>query len=192
MTHFVTWRGLDEWRAETAEIELQVDGLTATGVQLGAGYRLDYRLDASAGFITRSLELVATGAGWRRSLELRHDGRGGWSEPGLEGALDCDLAFSPLTNSMPIHRSGLHRRAGAQDFLMAWVEVPSLRVFASAQRYEGVREGVVRYVDDDFAAELELDGEGLVLRYPELAERVQPTVPPTVVSTEIDVTGGGV
>ena len=40
------------------------------------------------------------------SLELRHDGKGTWAgvknAAELEGALDCDLAFSPLTNLMPI------------------------------------------------------------------------------------------
>src|SRR4051812_16554170 len=185
MTHFVTWRGLDDWRAESALIELSADGLTATGTQLGSDpepYRLDYRLDASDGHITRSIELVAVGQGWRRELALRHDGHGGWTVDGngnaaeLEGALDCDLGYSPLTNSMPIRRSGLDRRSGAQDFVMAWIAVPELRVIASAQRYEHVRPRVVRYVDrgtfDGFSAELDLDADGLVMRYPELAERV--------------------
>jgi hypothetical protein len=59
---------------------------------------------------------------------------------------------------------------------MAGIEVPELRVFGSAQRYEHVRPGVARYVDrgafDGFTAELELDREGLVVRWPDLAERV--------------------
>jgi hypothetical protein len=195
MTHFVIWRGLRCWRAESAAIELCADGLTATGTQLGSDpvpYRLDYRLDASVGHVTRSIEIVAVGQGWRRELDLRRDGHGRWTcrvngdgdrlpEPGgdaasFEGALDCDLGFSPLTNTMPIRRRGLDRRVDAQDFLMAWIAVPELRVFASAQRYEHVRPGVVRYVDRGsfagFAAELELDADGLVIHYPELAERV--------------------
>jgi hypothetical protein len=54
------------------------------------------------------------------------------------------------------------------------VSVPDLRLHASPQRYEHVRPGVVRYValDGDFTAELELDDDGLVVRYPRLAERV--------------------
>ena len=121
----------------------------------------------------------ASGAGWRRSLTLEHDGRGRWTADGervadVDGALDCDLAFSPLTNLMPVRRSALHERAGSEDFVMAWVSVPDLRVHASPQRYEHVRPGVVRYValDGDFTAELELDEDGLVVRYPRLAERV--------------------
>src|SRR3954452_23335550 len=71
MTHFVMWRGLDGWRAEVASVELCADGLTAIGTQLGSDplpYRLDYRLDASARHVTRSIEIVAVGQGWRREL----------------------------------------------------------------------------------------------------------------------------
>ena len=75
---------------------------------------------------------------------------------------------------MPVRRSALHEHAGSEDFVMAWVSVPDLRVHASPQRYEHVRPGVVRFValDGDFTAELELDADGFVVRYPRLAERV--------------------
>jgi uncharacterized protein len=178
----LAWQGVEEWLAEHAQIDLGDDGVMATGVQLGVEpepYLVEYRLDAPSGWITRRLEVEASGAGWRRSLTLEHDGRGGWTAdgepvPDVDGALDCDLAFSPLTNLMPVRRSALHQRAGSEDFVMAWVSVPDLRLHASPQRYEHVRPGVVRYValDGDFTAELELDDDGLVVRYPRLAERV--------------------
>jgi hypothetical protein len=99
----------------------------------------------------------------------------------LKGALDCDLGLSPLTNLMPIRRSGLNRHPGAENFLMAWISVPDLQVFASAQRYEHVRtdkEGsVVRYVDcglfPGFKANLRLDRSGVVVHYPELAKKAE-------------------
>ena len=194
------WRGLDAWRVEAATVELTADGVVASGTQIGSdpvAYRLDYDLDAADGFVTRSLVVSAAGRGWRRRLDLRHDGAGSWTcervaegaldlpDPGgdvasLAGALDCDLGLSPLTNLMPIRRSGLHRREGGEDFVMAWVSVPDLSVVASAQRYEHVRAtthgSVVRYRDrglfDGFTADLEIDDWGLVERYPGLAERV--------------------
>jgi hypothetical protein len=178
----LAWTGLEEWLAEHAQVDVGHHGIMATGVQLGVEpepYLLEYRLDAPSEWITRRLEVEASGAGWRRSLSLEHDGRGRWTadgerRPELDGALDCDLAFSPLTNVMPIRRSGLHERAGSEDFVMAWVSVPDLAIHASPQRYEHVRPGVVRFVslDSDFTAELELDDDGLVARYPRLAERV--------------------
>jgi hypothetical protein len=178
----LAWQGVEEWLAEHAQIDLGEDGVMATGVQLGVEpepYFLEYHLDAPSGWVTRRLEVEASGAGWRRSLSLEHDGRGGWAAdgervPDVDGALDCDLAFSPLTNLMPVRRSALHERPGGEDFVMAWVSVPDLRLHASPQRYEHVRPGVVRFValDGDFTAELELDDDGLVVRYPRLAERV--------------------
>ena len=178
----LAWSGVEEWLAEHAQVELGDDGVLATGVQLGVDpepYLLEYRLDVPNGWITRRLEVEASGAGWRRWLSLEHDGAGRWTVDGerlgdVDGALDCDLAFSPLTNLMPVRRSGLHERPGSEDFVMAWVSVPDLRVHASPQRYEHVRPGVVRYVAlaGDFKAELELDDDGLVVRYPRLAERV--------------------
>jgi hypothetical protein len=184
----VLWRGIEEWLAEAASIDLGEDGLLAKGVQLGAHpapYRLDYRLDASEGFVTRELELTATTDSGQRTLRLSHDGSGSWRAdaqtevelPDLSRARDIDIGFSPLTNSMPILRHGLHEQ-GEDDFVMAWVEVPSLNVIAARQRYEHVRgddEGAaVRFLDREsgFSAELELDREGLLVFYPGLARRV--------------------
>jgi hypothetical protein len=52
--------------------------------------------------------------------------------------------------------------------------VPELTVHASRQRYENVSDGIVRFrsLDVDFTTDLELDADGLVLRYPTMAERL--------------------
>ncbi|MET0965580.1 MAG: putative glycolipid-binding domain-containing protein, partial [Nakamurella sp.] len=56
-------------------------------------------------------------------------------ERSLAGADDCDLGLCPVTNTMPMLRTvlGPAMAAGSQpgpevEFVMAWVEVPSLRV----------------------------------------------------------------
>jgi uncharacterized protein len=200
MRRLLLWRGLDAWRAEAACIELTERGVRATGTQLGVDpipYRLDYELDASDGFVTRSLEAEATGGGWTHTLRLERDADIWRCEPSEEGdaplpppggevgglgdALDCDLGFSPLTNVMPVRRHGLHERPGSAELVMAWVSVPDLGLHASRQRYEHVRgddEGaIVRFVDlglfEGFTSELDLDADGLVRVYPGLARRVE-------------------
>jgi uncharacterized protein len=198
----VIWAGTDEWRAEYAAVELEANGIRATGTQLGieggAPYRVDYRLDAGDGFATRRLEVEARGEGWSRRLDLARRGPNGWTaevaadgggpdtEPGgategLAEALDCDLGRSPLTNLMPVARTRLAEREGSEDFVMAWVSVPDLALIVYPQRYEHVRRhadggATVRFVDRGpgagFVAELELDADGLVIDYPGLARRV--------------------
>jgi uncharacterized protein len=173
--HHVAWRGLDEWRAEACQVERGEAGLHAVGVQIAPPYRLDYELVTDPSLITESLELQLREADGERRLSLRRAPDGAWTADGrpqehVQGALDCDLALSPLTNFMPAARL-----AGSPvDHLMAWVSVPGLEVLRSEQRYEPVGPGEVRYVglDHDFTAVLELDDDGLVTRYPGLAERV--------------------
>jgi hypothetical protein len=96
----------------------------------------------------------------------------------LKGAMDCDLAWSPLTNAMPVLRHDLLRGGGSVDFLMAWVSVPDLHVYPSAQRYTFLRRvgghSVVRYesISDGFTAEIVFDSEGLVVAYPGIGSRL--------------------
>jgi uncharacterized protein len=179
----LVWRGLEEWRAESALVQVGDGHLSATGTQLGVEpepYRLDYELETGADWVTQRLSLQAHGEGWERSLELIREPDGRWSANGearadLGDALDCDLAYSPLTNAMPVFRHGMRETgARAADLVMAWVDVPALTVHRSEQRYEPVDARSVRFVSpgDGFQVELELDGDGLVVRYPQLAERV--------------------
>src|SRR5436190_5109033 len=77
---FLVWTGVEEWLTESAAVDLRKDGLSASGIQLGAEpapFRVDYRLEAPD-FVTRELEVTGTGQGWHRHLRLRHDGSGGW------------------------------------------------------------------------------------------------------------------
>jgi hypothetical protein len=194
------WTALGGWRAEVAAAELMDEGVRATGTQLGVDplpYRLDYELDAGEGWVTRRLRLEVTGETWKRALELVRDAEGRWSydvaEEGqaplppaggdtapLADALDCDLAYSPLTNVMPVRRTRLHEQPGVEEFAMAWVSVPDLEIHMSEQRYEHVRRdesgSIVRFSSgegrDRFVSDLELDEDGLVRVYPQLARRV--------------------
>jgi hypothetical protein len=192
----LTWAGTDGWRAEQAHVQTDGDRLTASGVQLGVvpvPYRLDYRLGTTGEWVTRSLDVDVVGAGWRRSVHLARNEGGRWTyraqaegevdlpatgcDAGpLDGALDCDLGLSPLTNTMPILRHGLHREPGAADLTLAWVSVPDLAVHASQQRYEHVRTtatgAVVRFSSGSFTADLTVDADGFVVDYPDLAHRV--------------------
>ena len=149
------WRGLDASRLELAWAERVGDGLRARGTQLGTEpqlYELHY-------------ELVGD------FLRVRVDGRALQLELAA-GADFFDLGSSPLFNSLPIIRHDLHRGGEARDFVVTWVSVPELEVSRSEQRYEPLAPGLVRFRSGSFTADLELDEDGFVVRYPGLAERV--------------------
>jgi uncharacterized protein len=175
MRRFLAWRGLDEWRAEGCTVERGDHGLRAVGVQLGSSYQLDYGLETGPELFTRRFVVTVKDKDGERGVLLeRSEEDGAWTANGkplqhVEGALDVDLALSPLTNYMPAARLGDEPR----DHLMAWVDVPTLQVSRSPQRYEPMGRRGVRYVslDSDFTAELDLDADGFVLHYPGLAGR---------------------
>lgn len=183
---------------EFADVELDSTRMRATGVAIGSDpmpYRLDYQFTSRSRFVTKRIEVEARGQSWRRQLSLKRDKAGEWDARWethgeallrpptadmneLRGALDCDLALSPLTNSMPVLRHGLLRAGGPVEFLMAWISVPDLSVIPSHQRYTFVRGdellSVVRYesASRDFVAELVFDEDGLVVEYPGIGHRL--------------------
>jgi hypothetical protein len=152
------WRGLDAVRLELAEAEVDSDRFTARGTQIGVepgAYELRYELGSDS----LSVQIVGV-----REVEVE-----------LDGYDFFDLGYSPLFNSLPILGHALHEGRGeARDFVMAWVSVPELELTRSEQRYELLEPGRVRYSAGSFSAELELDPDGFVIRYPGLAERVYP------------------
>jgi uncharacterized protein len=177
----VAWVKDDPFGVEFVQARISAETLSAVGVAIGSDpypYRLEYSLETTAGFVTSHLQATALGEGRDHTLDLRRSETGEWTAdidlPDLKEAHDCDLGLSPLTNTMPVLRHGLLDGDESVDFLMAWVSVPDLTVYASPQRYTALGDGVVRYesMDSDFVADLTFDGDGLVVDYPQLARRL--------------------
>jgi uncharacterized protein len=147
----LAWVGDGAPRMEVAHVEREAGLLTAVGTQLGAAYELRYRLERSTLF----LDLVG-----RRSLELE-----------LGDADFFDLGWSPLFNSLPVMRDGLLQIGPPRDYVMRWVDVPTLEVSRSEQRYEPLGDGAVRFSAGQFTADIRFDAEGFVVDYPGIATR---------------------
>jgi uncharacterized protein len=147
----LAWLADSAPRMEVAHVEQTAPDFIASGTQLGVTYELRYRLEPGA----LHLELVG-----ERTCDL-----------GLDGADFFDLGWSPLFNSLPVIRDGLLEAGPPRDYLMRWVEVPSLEVSASEQRYEPVGNGVVRFSAGDFVSDITFDPNGFVLNYPGIGAR---------------------
>jgi len=172
--------GFDTAWATIKGARLEAEG-RAAGL-LPQPYWIEYRLETDDAFATRSLEVTARWSDGSAQLDLRRSA-GQWTmsgepRPDLVAALDTDLAACPLTNTMPILRHGLHAGPGDHSFVMAFVEVPSLNVVVSLQRYTHLRTtadgAVVRYRSGSFQSDLEIDADGFVIAYPQLGRRVVP------------------
>jgi hypothetical protein len=135
---------------EIAHVDATGPEPRARGTQIGVAYELRYELDGHR----LALEVVG-----ERSLELEL----------VSGTDFFDLGYSPLFNSLPVWRDGLEQ---PRDYVMSWVSVPDLSVSPSEQRYEQIGTRHVRYRAGSFTADLELDADGFVVRYPRLAELV--------------------
>lgn len=136
---------------EVAHVQRHGEHLTAVGTQLGAVYELRYRLERK----TLSLELLG-----QRSLEVE-----------LGDADYFDLGWSPLFNSLPVIRDGLLRLGPPRQYLMRWVDVPSLEITTSEQRYEPLGNGLIRFQAGTFTADIQFDEAGFVVDYPGIATR---------------------
>jgi hypothetical protein len=147
------WRGLDAHRLEIAYVEQAQGDLRAAGTQIGVAYELRYELEPGL------LRVEVVGES-RRELAL-------------EGADFFDLGFSPLFNSLPVVRDGLLEDGAARDYVMRWVDVPSLEVSESLQRYEPLDARTIRFRAGEFTALVRFGPDSLVERYEGLAERLR-------------------
>ncbi|MEU2661113.1 putative glycolipid-binding domain-containing protein [Micromonospora sp. NPDC007220] len=166
-------------------------------------YTCRYQLATDPEWATLRVEVEAEGTGWLRSVRLERVTDGwrvttaeqgdldaalraaghppvglpGTDDPDrLAGAVDVDLGGAALFNALPVRRLGLPRAAADTPHRIdvAWVLVPSLLVVPAEQVYTPLGPGRVRFTSDTFTADIDLDGDGYVVRYPGLAERVGP------------------
>lgn len=184
------WRRTDIQGLERMEIDVAGDAVTARSTLLcleDGGLRLDATWQLDAGWRTRDVTLERWNAQGRAVLRVERAG-GGWRvqdtpRPDLDGAEEPDLSLTPFCNTFAIRR--VPRQPGATLTLdTAFIDGAALTVERSRQRYERLAPDRLRYVDlglsAGFEAELVVDGEGLVLHYQHLFERVQPTVSTSV------------
>jgi hypothetical protein len=171
-------------------------GLRARGVAFAADnalYSCRYELYTDEAWASTRLEVAVEGAGWLRTLRMER-AAGRWrvttSEQGdltralptaalsgiedpdrLHAVLDVDLYNSPLTNTLPVRRLGLHRAEAGTTVQIeaAWVLLPSLAVLPLRQSYEVLSPRRVRYRSENFTADLDLTADGYVAEYPRLA-----------------------
>jgi hypothetical protein len=185
VTTMLTWQAEDGHGLEGARVSF-AHGLRAQGRLVRPDFTASYRLDVDEDGLLSRLSVASDTAERERSLTMNRAGDGFWlldtgggagSRVELDGALDVDLAYSPLFNTLPIRRLGLHREPGEHTLPMVFVTLPELEVQSVQQTYRTVSvadadHAVIAFDWADFSAELVVDGDGLVISYPGVASRL--------------------
>ncbi|ALM51476.1 putative glycolipid-binding domain-containing protein [Halomonas huangheensis] len=183
------WRRLDEPGLETLELERSIRGYRATSTVATFGkspLTLCYQWHLDRQWRTRHLSLQRL----RPSSQQLHIERhaDGWWINGchrreLASCEEIDLSVSPFCNSVAIqqlipqlipHLIPQLRDSAAITAL--FIDADTLDIQPSRQRYQYLRKGNWRYIDEGiacgFEARLQLDNDGLVTRYEGLFEAV--------------------
>jgi uncharacterized protein len=200
MTSLVMWRSDDGRGLEGTRLVTGPTGLRAVGRMVHTGgaaepaFTASYQLAAGPDGTLSRLTVVSATAGRERHLTLRSTDDGFWMVDGgtgdgrseFGGAVDVDLAFSPMFNTLPIRRLGLHRHAGDHLLAVVFVSLPELTTEVVEQRYrtvsplgEGERpdEALVGFAWDGFTADLVVDADAVVTSYPGVASRIPDAAP---------------
>ena len=179
---WIPWQGpgLEHLRLEVGRAGVHADGLVV-GLDGDRPFRLRYHVRCDPAWRVREVQVASLDTGG--NLHLVADGGGAWSAAGgtllprLDGCLGVDLSASPFTNTLPIRRLALAPGQSA-DIAVAYIALPALTVTGDPQRYRCLERGGEgsRYrfesLDSDFAADLPIDADGLVLDYPGLFRRL--------------------
>jgi hypothetical protein len=175
----IVWRRFDPPGHEAARLTLaprpRLAGIAVFAWD-GAPCRLEYAIECDDRWRTRAVAVHGWIGARPVRIEISADGEGRWlldgvPAPAVRGALDVDLAFSPSTNTLPIRRLDLS--IGAESEVnAACLRFPELTLEPLHQRYRRTGAATYRYqsAGGRFRRDLEVDAEGLVLRYPGLWE----------------------
>ncbi|GAA0895951.1 putative glycolipid-binding domain-containing protein [Virgisporangium aurantiacum] len=176
----LAWPGTEHLVLTVDSGGIRADSLAVHALPDGPPVRVGYTLTTDDAARTRNVSIEVTASARTERLTLRADGAGAWTDgdgrpiADLDGCLDVDISCTPLTNTFPIRRLGLAVGDSA-DLEMAYVTLPPLRVRKAGQRYTRLPDGpdgpVYRYESGTFRADLAVDADGLVVRYPELWRR---------------------
>jgi uncharacterized protein len=161
---------------------------SSTAVEAGTAWWVAYDIELDADWRTRRAMVSARyGAAAVRAVRIQGDGEGHWAidgrpVPALDGCYDVDLESSALTNALPLRRLELEPGTTAS--------VPAVYVRAQGLSVERLEQDYTRRPADaavaepagpsvdyvarafDFAARIDYDAAGLVVRYPGIAQRL--------------------
>jgi uncharacterized protein len=180
MDETILWRRIDVPGHETVRVYGDDDGWYLDGSSIflweGKSCRLEYLIECDTDWQTAFVSIDGWVGDETIAIEIDVDQGNGWTMNGeeieeVEGCIDIDLNFSPVTNLLPIKRSNI-AVGQAVDVRAAWLRFPSFKLEPLSQVYTRLSKTTYRYESGGgkFVTEIEVNETGLVTKYPDFFE----------------------
>ncbi|WP_307851844.1 putative glycolipid-binding domain-containing protein [Williamsia sp. CHRR-6] len=181
----LTWRNAEATRIEQARVQVTGDRVKAYGQIIAAAtptseaFCATYDLLTNDLGVTRRLSVQLVRAGGEVQISLTRDAEQTWliqtpqgtTRGDFGGARDVDLMLSPMFNTLPIRRLGLHRTATTVELPVVYLRLPEGVVSAETQTYTAGGDAI-EIVSPVGNATIHTDEHGFVSSYSGLAERI--------------------
>lgn len=141
----------------------------------------EYVLTLNLDWTAREIEIDFTIGTEHYSYCFTRHASGQWTD--REGALyrrynDCrfvDISLTPFTNTLPI-RGTAFIAGQTEQIEVLYFDVLTNEVRADVQRYTKINDGHYHFENDggNFSAEIEVDTDGFVTRYPDFFDMLKP------------------
>jgi hypothetical protein len=176
----ILWRRIDTPGHDCARLVQVASGWSIVGTAVflfeRQACRLNYSIQCDLNWATRSARVD----GWvgEREIDVNITASPDrtWSlndlvSPEVDGCVDVDLNFSPITNTLPIRRLELEVGHEAEVHA-AWLRFPTFKLERLEQIYRRTGPSNYRYdsAGGSFIRELQLNEAGLVTSYPDFFE----------------------
>lgn len=184
MRRDIVWEQLPAIGLEHLALEIEPEIVIADGLVVDfdeGGFRLRYSVRCGGDWRFAAAKLEVDAGGAERHLEITHDEAGTWrvdgaARPDLDGCIDIDIMGTPFTNALPVRRLDFAEGA-PRRIAVAWIRMPDLSVTRQEQEYTLLGRTALgrrfRYhgLGSGFVAEIEVDGDGIVIDYGDIWRR---------------------
>lgn len=181
----LTWRAHDASRMESARVLVNGNRIRASGRIVGGdcpdhpAFSASYDLVTDEAGRAKRLSMSSTVASGERHASIARDEENYWLVDAGDthvrsmfgGALDVDVALSPLFNTLPIRRLGLAHASQDVQVPVVYVRAPDLHVQEAILTYSSGADGI-HVLSPVSSATVTVDDEGFALDYPGLSERI--------------------
>ncbi len=175
--HSILWRRIDTTGHEAARVYGDEDGWYLDGAAIflheRSPCRLEYLIECDPDWSTRSVTIDGWVGEEIIEVEILVNEKGVWflnaeQITTVEGCVDIDLNFSPITNLLPLRRLAL-KNGESQSVNAAWLRFPSFELERLDQTYSRIDASTIKYESQDgsFVRNLKVNSAGLVLDYPD-------------------------